>query len=89
MWEGISQYAEGDIRAGSKIAENARNYIALLSKHIDKEDNILYPMADMRIPEAGQTELEKEFKKIENEVIGPGRHEEFHKLLHRLRELYL
>jgi len=89
MGEGIAQYAKGDLRAGSKIAENARNYVALLSQHIDKEDNILYPMADARIPGADQNELEKEFEKVETEKIGKGKHEEFHKLLHRLKEEYL
>jgi len=89
MGEGIAQYAKGDLKAGSKIAENIRNYVALLSQHIDKEDNILYPMADMRISEADQKELEKEFEKVETEKIGKGKHEEFHRLLHRLKEEYL
>ena len=89
MGEGITQYAKGDLRAGSKIAENARNYMALLSQHIDKEDNILYPMADARIPGADQKELKKEFEKVETEKIGKGKHEEFHRLLHILKEEYL
>jgi hemerythrin-like domain-containing protein len=89
MGDGIALYTKGDLSAGSKIAENARNYMVLLSQHIDKEDNILYPMADMRIPEADQTELEKEFEKVEIEKIGRGKHEEFHQLLHKLKEEYL
>lgn len=89
MGEGIAQYAKGDLKAGSKIAENARNYVALLSQHIDKEDNILYPMADARIPGADQNELEKEFEKVETEKIGREKHEEFHRLLQRLKEEYL
>jgi hemerythrin-like domain-containing protein len=89
LGEGIAQYTEDDISAGSKIAENARNYMALLSQHIDKEDNILYPMADARITDAEQLMLEKEFEKIESEIVGPGKHEEFHRLLHKLKEEYL
>lgn len=46
-------------------------------------------MVDARMPEAAQEDLEKGFEKIEKEVIGPGRHEEFHRLLHRLEEEYL
>jgi hypothetical protein len=34
-------------------------------------------------------ELEKRFEKLEKEIIGPRRHEEFHNLLVRLKELYL
>ncbi len=63
--------------------------MALLSQHIDKEDNILYPMADERIPEADQKKLEKGFEKVETEIIGQGTHEEFHRLLHSLKEEYL
>jgi hemerythrin-like domain-containing protein len=33
------------------IAENARGYITLLRDHIDKEDNILYPLAEKVLPE--------------------------------------
>jgi hemerythrin-like domain-containing protein len=89
MGEGIAQYAKGESKGASKIAENARNYMALLSQHIDKENNILYPMADKRISEAGQKELEEGFEKVEREIVGPGRHEEFHRLLHSLKEEYV
>lgn len=34
-----------------KIVKNARGYIELLREHIDKEDNILYPLAEKTIPE--------------------------------------
>jgi hemerythrin-like domain-containing protein len=34
------------------LAENARGYAALLREHIDKEDNILYPLAEKVLPEA-------------------------------------
>jgi hypothetical protein len=36
-----------------------------------------------------QDNLEEEFEKLEVERIGLGKHEEFHKLLHRLKEIYL
>lgn len=32
------------------IAENALGYLVLLREHIDKEDNILYPLAERLIP---------------------------------------
>lgn len=89
MGEGIARYAKGDRKAALKIVENARNYMALVSQHIDKEDNIFYPMADVRIPGANQKELEEGFENIETKIIGPGRHEEFHRLLQSLREEYL
>ena len=89
MKEAVAKYKKGERTAGGQIAENARNYAGLLSKHIEKEDKILYPMADGRLSAAARMDLEKGFEKIEKDVIGPGRHEEFHGLLHRLKDEYL
>jgi hemerythrin-like domain-containing protein len=89
MNEAVAEYKKGRKKDGREVAKNARNYADLLSKHIEKEDNILYPMADGRLSAAAQEDLEKGFEKIEKEVIGPGRHEEFHRVLHRLNEEYL
>ncbi|MFO7577093.1 MAG: hemerythrin domain-containing protein [Pelovirga sp.] len=48
--------AAGKARAGESgqvpvIVENARGYIELLRGHIDKEDKILYPLAERILPE--------------------------------------
>jgi hemerythrin-like domain-containing protein len=89
MSNAIAQYEPGNQQASSKFAQNARRYISLLTQHIEKEDNILYPIADTRIPKVKQDELLKEFEKIEQEKIGVGKHEELHNLLKRLEETYL
>lgn len=72
-----------------KFIENARGYIELLRQHIEKENNILYQMADTHISQAKDNELLKEFDKLELERIGPGKHEEFHKMLEKLAGIYL
>lgn len=72
---------------GKDFTENARSYIALLNDHIDKEDNILYMIADMHISPEEQKNLLKEFDKIEEEKVGKGKHEEFHKMLDELGRL--
>ncbi len=87
--EAVTRYKAGERGVSPAIVENARNYIALLSQHIDKEDNILYPMADMHLTEDQQKALLEGFERVERERIGPGRHEAFHQLLDRLQELYL
>jgi len=89
MAEAIDKYRGGNHSVSSEIAENARNYVALLNPHITKEDTILYMMADMHLSGKKQEELLKEFEKVERERIGPGKHEEFHQLLHHLKEVYL
>jgi hemerythrin-like domain-containing protein len=78
-----------DKTAVGQVLANARGYAALLGPHIDKEDHILYPMADHVLSEAKQKELEKEFARIEEEIVGHGIHEKFHALLEELSGLYL
>lgn len=87
--EGVKEYSEGESEAINKITENARAYIQILREHIYKEDNILYSMADAHLTEERQKELVDGFEKVEEERIGKGKHEEFHKLLHHLEEIYL
>jgi len=89
MTNAFVKYKAGDQQASAKIVENARAYTSLLNQHIQKEDNILYRMADMRIPEQKQHELLDAFEKIERERIGVGKHEEFHRLLEQLEKTYL
>jgi hemerythrin-like domain-containing protein len=87
--EGIAQYKAGDAGAAAKIVVNARNYIRILTAHIDKEDNVLYPLANARIPKSTLDELLAKFEQIETERIGPGKHEEFHKMLENFKTVYL
>lgn len=89
MSEAFDKLNNGDRQASAKIVENGKKYIALLIKHIDKENNILFPLADKVLSQVKQAELEEEFEKLEVERIGLGKHEEFHKLLHQLKEIYL
>jgi hemerythrin-like domain-containing protein len=51
-----------------KIIQNARNYCQLLKEHIDKEDNILYPMANDALNLNIQTIMAEEFAKVEEEM---------------------
>jgi hemerythrin-like domain-containing protein len=89
MSDALVKYKAGDPQASAEIIENARAYTALLNRHIQKEDNILYRMADMRIPKQKQDELLEGFEKVEQERIGVGKHEEFHRLLEQLEKIYL
>jgi len=89
MGEAAERYKGGDRAASALFVRNARGYIELLRQHIDKEDNILYPMADARIPEKRQRELLGEFEKVEEERVGHGKHEEFHRTMDRLKAVYL
>nr|MBC7245564.1 hemerythrin domain-containing protein [Chloroflexota bacterium] len=84
----VSRYKAGESKAASDFVTNARGYIVLLRQHINKEDNILYRMADMHLSAEKQRELLEQFAQVEHERIGPGKHEEFHKLLEYLESIY-
>jgi len=71
------------------FVEASENYIYLLRAHIQKENQILFPMGDQRLPEAKQEELLNKFEEFESEVIGNGKHEEFHAMLNKLQNKYL
>lgn len=55
---------KGDEKATAEIVKNARGYTELLREHIDKEDNILYPLAERML--AGEEDrIKKEFEEAE------------------------
>jgi len=89
MSEAFDKFKSGDRKASFKIAENGKSYIGLLIPHIEKENTILFPIADKVLSKAKQKKLEDAFEKLEVERIGLGKHEEFHALLHHLKEVYL
>lgn len=84
MAKGIEKYGTGKKEASVEIVKNARDYIALLTDHIEKEEGILYMIADMHLSPDEQKQLLKEFDKIEDEKVGKGKHEQFHQMLDEL-----
>lgn len=80
-------------RASSNLAEEAdrqefitaaREYIALLRRHISKEDDVLFPMAQQVLTEADDEALLERFERHEREQLGEGVHERYHQLIHEL-----
>jgi hemerythrin-like domain-containing protein len=89
MSDAFAQYLKKDKSAAANISQHAKNYIELLTEHIEKENNILFAMADSRLSKKTQDELFSGFEKIEELQIGAGKHEEFHALLTSLGSIYL
>lgn len=71
-----------------EFVENARDFIDLLRQHINKEDNILYMIADAHLSPDVQNELLERFERYEKEEMGEGVHEKYHNLVHKLEEKY-
>ncbi len=87
--EAFTKYKAGDKTALPAIRENISGYVLLLRNHIDKENNVLFMMADRFLTEEKQEEIYEEFEKLEIEKIGAGKHEEYHNLLHEFQQIYL
>lgn len=89
MVSGLELYKNGGAEAKNVLIENARGYAELLEEHISKEDNILYPMAEMHLSQEENDELLKGFERVEEEEMGQGKHEAYHQILHELEKVYL
>lgn len=88
MRQALADYRGGRPAAGADFVRHARGYADLLRQHIFKEDNVLFQMADQRLPAEVKNELAKGFVRIEEEKVGHGRHEAFHRMLEDLGRLY-
>ncbi|MBC7263375.1 MAG: hemerythrin domain-containing protein [Chloroflexi bacterium] len=84
--EALPQAQKGDSLAIRSLQENLSAYVQLLRAHIDKEDNVLYPMADQLFTPEDQRALAEAFEKIEAEEVGEGVHEKYHQLAYELAE---
>ena len=71
------------------FAVAAKQYSALLQGHIQKENTVLFPMAENALDKASLDQLYESFEEHEEKVIGKGRHEELHKMLDELKTRYL
>lgn len=87
--DGAEGYKSGNIDASLTIANAMLKYVTLLKNHIQKENNILFPMADRALDQTKQDKIYEQFEKIEEEVVGHGVHEQYHELLKGLKIKYL
>jgi hemerythrin-like domain-containing protein len=89
MKAAAARLGAGEPRAATDFNRSARDYITLLNQHIDKENNVLFPMAERQLSEATLDGLSKGFDRIEEQKIGLGKHEAFHKMIDQLESAYL
>lgn len=85
----LLNYGSADPLHLTEMTGNMRAYIELLNDHIRKENDVLFEMADKLLSEEVQESLYCQFEEIEENVIGPGMHEEFHHMLEKMRNIYL
>lgn len=90
-WAGASfggsrkAWAQGNPGAAVQVVEGLRSCAELLRAHIDKENQLLFPMADRVLTLAEQEQLATRFERVEREV-GDGVHDKYRRMAHELDE---
>lgn len=87
MSESAERYAKGDAAAVPALVSNTLGYVKLLREHIDKENGILFQMADQVLSAAEQDQLYNAFEQIEANRIGPGVHERYHAMIDEYQKI--
>ncbi len=87
MLEGIERYKK-DGGGVDQIVKNAQQYMQLLRQHIDKEDQILYMMADQRLSLEAQKKLLNDFQRMEAEQTGFGQRAKVQEFLEKMNAKY-
>lgn len=77
MCEAAEKLAAGQAGAAADVARNALGLIGLLREHIDKEDNILFQMADNFLAPFVQETVSGQFEQVEAESGRSGDHARF------------
>ncbi|MFZ2445222.1 MAG: hemerythrin domain-containing protein [Syntrophobacteraceae bacterium] len=85
----VESYEGGETGSLQVLTTPALQYSDLLRSHIWKENNVLFPMADEKLSDKEQGRLSREFDRLEEERIGPGKHEAFHRMIDTLSGIYL
>jgi hemerythrin-like domain-containing protein len=88
MSEAFEAYKSGQKNTVSDIISNATSYVQLLRNHIEKENNILFMMAERVLSEETKNIIFDEFEKVE-EDMGISHYGGYHQLLERLKVIYL
>jgi hemerythrin-like domain-containing protein len=78
--EAVDKFQQGDKSVREKIIENAEGYAILLKDHIQKEDFVLYPMADKILTDTDQHELKMGFDHVE-ESFGIDRRYQYEEMI--------
>lgn len=86
MKDALDGLATGRSDAARDMAAHIRAYVQLLTAHIAKENDVLFPMTDLVLRPDEQNDLARKFEQVEAEEMGEGTHERYHEMIHSLRE---
>lgn len=78
----------GNAFSGELLADSLRNYVILINNHIQKEEELIFPLANKTLSEEKQKEIYKQFEVIEAKIVDHGSHDHYHRLLTNLKTKY-
>ena len=84
----IDGAAAGCTDALRRFVINARAYTQLLRRHIEKEDQYLFPMAEAALTDEEQQALLKAFDRVEHQDLHPDTHAAYLELADRLADRF-
>jgi len=84
MDDHLTAYVKGDADAKDRLFQHARRYVQLLNEHIRKEDECLFPTANMVFSAGDDEALVRAFEEVEKNEMGVGTHQRFHTLADKL-----
>lgn len=71
MKQAVADYKASDNGAEARFAESARTYIGQIRKHIDTENNMVFPLVESMIEPEKQRKLLAQFDRLERERLSP------------------
>jgi len=87
--ESILHFKKGDNSAFADIRTNLLNYCTLLTNHIAKENNILYPMAERILPGNILETMSLDFVEANLATANNEYHDKYLKMVDELSRVYL
>jgi hemerythrin-like domain-containing protein len=88
MDEAIAGVADGRTDSINSFVTAAQGYAALLTAHIQKEDEILFPAAEKMLSSEEFKSLKHQFDLVESDHMGEGTHERYLQLALELAKDY-
>lgn len=82
-------YNDGNQSALEEFKKASAEYVFVLRQHVDKENNILFMMADAQLDQFTQADMLDSFDEFLENEIGEDRYNELLSILNVLKEKYL
>ncbi len=78
------RFQTGDVKVRDQVVLSALGYVSLLRRHMNKEDNVLFPLVEKVIPTDRQEQMIEAFERFEREENGAELHEKYYGMAERL-----